>query len=86
MKLKIYKRESQHRDYYYVYLISGNFYGNNYYAEIYDNSVIIDNFEDFAYWFEQQIYYLTLEQFEKIDSIWLRMMYRNYTERDELLF
>lgn len=86
MRLKIYKRESQHRDYHYVYSISGNFYGNDYYAEIYDNSVVIDNFEDFAYWFEQQIYYLTLEQFEKIDSIWLRMMYRNYTERDELEF
>lgn len=86
MKLKIYKRESQHREYEYFYSICGNFYGDNYYAEIYDNSVAIENFEDFTYWFEQQIYYLTLEQFKKIDSIWLRMMYRNYTERDELSF
>ena len=80
MRLKIYKRESQHRDYHYVYLISGNFYGNDYCAEIYDN------FEDFAYWFEQQIYYLTLDQFEKIDGMWIRMMYQNYKERDELEF
>lgn len=86
MKLKIYRKESQHRDYYYVYSISGNFYGDNYYAEIYDNFVVIDNFEDFAYWFEQQIYYLTLDQFEKIDGMWLRMMYQNYKERDELAF
>ena len=86
MRLKIYKRESQHRDYHYVYLISGNFYGNDYCAEIYDNFVGIDNFEDFAYWFEQQIYYLTLDQFEKIDGMWIRMMYQNYKERDELEF
>ena len=86
MRLKIYKKESQHRDYYYVYLISGNFYGNDYWAEIYDNFVMVDNFENFAYWFEQQIFYLTLDQFEKIDGIWIRMMYKNYTERDQLPF
>jgi hypothetical protein len=83
MKLKIYKRESYRRDYFYVYSISGNFYGDNYYANIYDNSVVIDNFEDFACWFEQQIYYLTLDQFEKIDGMWIRMMYQNYIERKE---
>ncbi|WP_247933833.1 hypothetical protein [Streptococcus gordonii] len=86
MKLKIHRKESQYRDYYYVYLISGNFYGSNYCSEIYDNFVVIDNFEDFAYWFEQQIYYLTLDQFEKIDGMWLRMMYQNYKERDQLPF
>lgn len=86
MRLKIYRKESQHRDYFYVYSISGNFYGDNYYANIHDNSVVIDNFEDFAYWFEQQIYYLTLDQFEKIDGIWIQMMYQNYKERDELAF
>jgi hypothetical protein len=86
MKLKIYRKESQHRDYFYVYSICGNFYGDNYYANIYDNSVVIDNFEDFAYWFEQQIYYLTLDQFEKIDGTWLCMMIRNYEERDQLPF
>lgn len=81
MKLKIYRQESQHRDYFYVYSISGNFYGDNYYANIYDNSVVIDNFEDFAYWFEQQIYYLTLDQFEKIDGMWIRMMYQIYLKQ-----
>ena len=86
MQLKIYRKEGQHRDYFYVYSISGNFYGSNYYADIYDNFVVIENFEDFAYWFEQQIYYLTLDQFEKIDGEWIRMMYKNYTERDQLPF
>lgn len=86
MKLKIYRKESQHRDYKYFYLICGNFYGNSYCVEIYDNSVTIENFEDFTYWFEQQIYYLILNQFEKIDGEWLRMMYKNYTERDQLPF
>lgn len=83
MKLKIYRKESQHRDYFYVYSICGNFYGDNYYANIYDNSVVIDNFEDFAYWFEQQIYYLTLDQFEKIDGTWLQMMYQIYLKRKD---
>nr|DAW51457.1 MAG TPA: hypothetical protein [Caudoviricetes sp.] len=83
MKLKIYKRESHRRDYFYVYSISGNFYGDNYYANIYDNSVVIDDFEDFACWFEQQIYYLTLDQFEKTDGIWIQMMYQIYVERKE---
>lgn len=86
MKLKIYKKESQHRDYFYVYSICGNFYRDNYYTNIRDNSVVIDDFEDFAYWFEQQIYYLTLDQFEKINGTWLQMMYQNYKERDELAF
>ena len=83
MKLKIYRRESQHRDYFYVYLIIGNFYGSDYCTNIHDNFVVIDNFEDFAYWFEQQTYYLTLDQFEKIDGMWIRMMYQNFIERKE---
>jgi len=81
MRLKIYRKESQHRDYFYVYSICGNFYGDNYYANIYDNFVVIDNFEDFAYWFKQQIYYLTLDQFEKIDGTWLQMMCQIYLKR-----
>ena len=81
MRLKIYRKESQHRDYFYVYSICGNFYGDNYYANIYDNFVVIDNFEDFAYWFKQQIYYLTLDQFEKIDGTWLQTMCQIYLKR-----
>ena len=52
----------------------------------FDNFIQIDDFEEFSYWFEQQIYYLTDEQFEKINGIWLRMMVKHYYRRDELAF
>ncbi len=85
MRLKILRRNSPIRNYEYCYIIfspSDNMDA----AEIYDNYIQIDNFEDFSYWFEQQIYYLTRDQFRKIDGVWLRMMIDCYKKRDELLF
>lgn len=85
MRLKILRRNSPIRIYEYCYIV---FSPSNKIdvAEIYDNSIQIDNFEDFSYWFEQQIYYLTRDQFRNIDDVWLKMMIDCYKKRDELLF
>lgn len=85
MRLKILRRNSPIRIYEYCYIV---FSTSNKIdaAEIYDNSIQIDNFEDFSYWFEQQIYYLTRDQFRNIDDVWLKMMIDCYKKRDELLF
>ncbi len=85
MRLKILRRNSPIINYEYCYIIF-NPSDNMDVAEIYDNSIQIDNFEDFSYWLEQQIYYLTRDQFRKIDGVWLRMMIDCYKKRDELLF
>ena len=85
MRLKILRRNSPIINYEYCYIIF-NPNDNMDVAEIYDNSIQIDNFEDFSYWLEQQIYYLTRDQFRKIDGVWLRMMIDCYKKRDELLF
>lgn len=86
MKLKIYRNESPDTAFDYCYIIIGSFYNKQHSVEIHDNSIVIKDFENFVYWFEQQIYYLTYEQFKKIDGIWLRMMVKHFEKRDELAF
>lgn len=67
MKLKIYRNESPDTAFDYCYIIIGSFYDKQHSVEIHDNSIVIKDFENFVYWFEQQIYYLTYEQFKKIE-------------------
>ncbi|QBX16899.1 hypothetical protein Javan291_0023 [Streptococcus phage Javan291] len=38
----------------------------------------------FKYWFEQQRYYLTSNQFLILDDEWLEMVLAFYQQRDEL--
>lgn len=86
MKLNIHRKPSTNNIYEYRYIVAGAYSDIKYFSEIYDNYLEINDFEDFAYWFEQQIYYITPEQFKKIDGIWLRMMVECYKTREELPF
>lgn len=86
MKLKINRRDSFQKDYEYCYIISCTCDGPDCLIQIFDNFIQIDDFEEFSYWFEQQIYYLTDEQFKKIDGVWLRMLVKHFAKRNELLF
>jgi hypothetical protein len=86
MKLNIHRKPSTNNIYEYRYIVAGAYSDIKYFSEIYDNYLEINDFEDFAYWFEQQIYYIAPEQFKKIDGIWLRMMVECYKTREELPF
>ncbi|MGT2800686.1 hypothetical protein [Streptococcus marmotae] len=45
---------------------------------------VVEDFEMFKYWFEQQRYYLTSNQFLILDDEWLEMVLAFYQQRDEL--